>query len=184
VCARRNSPSLTGVPTPVKVVSALLKSSLGLVLVLGAVGLSGCSHEFIPNTQVEDSDFNREVIAYCEDYRHAVERRNTELLLKMADPKYYEDGATVDTSDDLDRDGLEKYLTGRFKQATQIRYEIFYRDISIGRNNQVFVDYTYSASYKLPSPTAGGEPVWRRRVADNRLELVRDGEKFRILSGM
>lgn len=150
--------------------------------------LVACSHDFIPNTQVEDSDFNRQVIAYCEDYRHAVERRNTEGLLKMADPKYYEDGGTIDTSDDLDLAGLQEYLHANFKKTTQIRYEIFYRDISFGRANQVYVDYTYSASYKVPVPTVPGAPptpdVWRRRVADNRLELVQDGEKFRILSGM
>ena len=162
--------------------SALLK--LSACVALSTVG--GCSHDFIPNTQVEDSDFNRGVIAYCEDYRHAVEHRNADLLLKMADPKYYEDGGTVDTADDLDLEGLKQYLLAQFRKTTQIRYEIFYRDISIGRSNQVFVDYTYSASYKVPLPDAQKpeDAVWRRRVADNRLELVRDGEKFRILSGM
>jgi hypothetical protein len=147
-----------------------------------ALGLGGCSSDFIPNTHVEDSEFNRDVIAYCEDYRHAVERRNIPLLLKMADAKYYEDGGTVDTSDDLDKEGLADYLNKEFAQTASIRYEIFYRDVSIGRSNQVFVDYTYSASYKIPG--ADGQMVWRRRVADNRLELVRDGEQFRILSGM
>ncbi len=155
---------------------------------LALTSLVGCNHDFIPNTQVEDSDFNRQVIAYCEDYRHAVEKRNIPLLLKMADPKYYEDGGTVDTSDDLDLAGLEDYLNSNFKKTTQIRYEIFYRDVSSGRANQVLVDYTYSASYKVPVPTDPGSPpvpdVWRRRVADNRLELVREGETFRILSGM
>ena len=192
MCARRNSPTQAGVSTPVKPLSALLKPCLGLALLT----FVGCSHDYIPNTQVEDSDFNRQVIAYCEDYRHAVERRNTQLLLKMADPKYYEDGGTVDTSDDLDLEGLKAYLESEFSKTTQIRYEIFYRDISIGRSNQVFVDYTYSASYKIPLPESkkpevvAGTPVekpdgvWRRRVADNRLELVRSGEKFRILSGM
>ena len=179
MCRRRNSPTLAGVSTPVKPLSASLKICAGLAL----LSLVGCSHDYIPNTQVEDSDFNREVIAYCEDYRHAVERRNTPLLLRMADPKYYEDGATVDTADDLDRAGLKAYLEDRFNKTTQIRYEIFYRDISIGRSNQVLVDYTYSASYKVPTHVAG-EEVWRRRVADNRLELVRDGNKFHILSGM
>ncbi len=175
-----------------KPLSACLQLCSALALLTGV----GCNHEFIPNTQVEDSDFNREVIAYCEDYRHAVERRNTALLLKMADPKYYEDGGTIDTSDDLDLAGLETYLHKEFNQTSAIRYEIFYRDISIGRSNQVFVDFTYSASYKLPTgvtptPPAAGEPpnpaesqVWRRRVADNRLELVRNGNSFRILSGM
>lgn len=168
----------TGVLTPVKFATAFSKSLAGVAL----LALTGCSHDYIPNTQVEDSDFNREVIAYCEDYRHAVERKNVGLLLNMADPKYYEDGATVDTSDDLDRQGLEKYLRDRFSKTTAIRYEIFYRDVSIGRQNQIYVDYTYSASYKVPTPA--GEEVWRRTVADNRLELVRDGAKFHILSGM
>ena len=167
---------------PVKPFSVFPTLAAGLAL----LALGGCNHDYIPNTQVEDSDFNRQVVAYCEDYRHAVEHRNSELLLKMADPKYYEDGGTVDTSDDLDLDGLKQYLDAQFRKTTQIRYEIFYRDISFGRGNQVFVDYTYSASYKVPLPDAKkpDDAVWRRRVADNRLELVRDGEKFRILAGM
>jgi hypothetical protein len=82
-------------------------------------------------------------------------------------------------------------LHKEFSKTTAIRYEIFYRDISLGRSNQVFVDYTYSASYKVPVPPStnsagmpGPTQVWRRRVADNRLELVRHGDSFRILSGM
>jgi hypothetical protein len=157
--------------------SAFLRSVAAAALLL----LASCARDYIPNTQVEDSDFNRQVIAFCEDYRHAVERRNTTLLLKLADPKYYEDGGSVDTSDDLDFAGLKAYLDTQFRDTKAIRYEIFYRDVSAGRSNQIFVDYTYSASYKVPS--SHGD-VWRRRVADNRLELARDGEKFRILSGM
>lgn len=158
-----------------------LSVTLRLASAVAALALVGCSHDYIPNTQVDDSDFNRQVIAFCEDYRRAVEKRNTGLLLRLADAKYYEDGGNVDTSDDLDYAGLKAYLDGKFRDTKAIRYEIFYRDVTTGRANQVFVDYTYSASYKVPS--AKGD-VWRRRVADNRLELVRDGEKFRILSGM
>lgn len=152
--------------------------------------LVGCSRDVIPNTGVEDSEFNRQVIAFCEDYRHAVERRNTPLLVKLADAKYYEDGGSVDTSDDLDFEGLEAYLKDEFAKTKAIRYEIFYREVTTGRSDQIFVDYTYSASYQVPSSKRNAEGndertyVWRRRVADNRLELVRDGEKFRILSGM
>ncbi len=155
--------------------------SVSLSAAAFALTLAGCSHDYIPNTQVDDSDFNRQVIAFCEDYRNAVQKRNTGLLLRLADPKYYEDGGNVDTSDDLDYAGLKDYLDGKFRDTKAIRYEIFYRDVTTGRANQVFVDFTYSASYKVP--TSKGD-VWRRRVADNRLELVRDGEKFRILSGM
>ncbi|HET9933572.1 MAG TPA: hypothetical protein VFQ35_22860 [Polyangiaceae bacterium] len=150
-------------------------------LALGLLPLTGCATHYIPNTDVEDNDFNRELIEFCEKYRHAVEYRNVPLLLQMAHDNYYEDGGTVDTSDDIDKAGLAEYLQGRFKDTTGIRYEIRYRAVSPGRKQTFFVDFTYSASYKIP--TSEGE-AWRRRVADDRLELVRDGESFKILSGM
>ena len=157
-----------------------LRSTISLLL-LAVLTTLGCTHQYIANTDVEDNDFNRKVIEYCEVYRHAVEQRNTARLLKMAHPSYYEDGGNVDASDDLDYAGLEKYLNEQFNQTRAIRYEIHYRQISDGRKDSVLVDYTYSASYKIP--TAHGD-VWRRRVADNRLQLTREGDGFRILSGM
>jgi hypothetical protein len=147
-----------------------------LSLVAGA-----CSREYIPNTDVEDNEFNRKVVDFCEGYRHAVERRNVGMLLKLADQKYYEDGGTSDTSDDLDYAGLKEYLQGKFRDVKAIRYEVRYREVTRGRNEEVYVAFTYSASYKIP--TAKGD-VWRRRVADNRLELMPDGERFRIVAGM
>ncbi len=150
-----------------------------LCLVLGT--LSACATQYIPNTDVEDTDTNRRIVEFCEQYRHAVEARNVPLLLKMADPRYYEDGGNIDASDDLDLAGFRDYLNGEFKDTRGIRYEIHYRRVSAGRKNTIFVDYTYTASYRIPSPT--GEQ-WRRRVADNRLELVPHGDSFLILSGM
>jgi hypothetical protein len=154
--------------------------SLLLVLTLGASG-AGCSREYLPNTDVEDNDFNRKVVEFCEDYRHAVEHKQIGLLLKLAHERYYEDGATIDTSDDLDLAGLKGYLETKFRDVKSIRYEIRYRNVTRGRNEEIYVDYTYSASYQLP--TARGD-VWRRTVADNRLSLVPQGETFRILAGM
>jgi hypothetical protein len=152
-----------------------------LALALLLLPVAGCATHYIANTDVEETDFNREIIEFCEKYRHAVEYRNVPVLLQMAHENYYEDGGTIDTADDIDRAGLAEYLEGRFKETTGIRYEIRYRAVSPGRRGSFFVDFTYSASYKIP--TSEGE-AWRRRVADDRLELVRDGESFKILSGM
>jgi hypothetical protein len=143
--------------------------------------LGGCSKQYIPNTDVEETEFNRKVVEFVEEYRRAVERRNIALLLRLAHPSYYEDGGNIDTSDDLDFAGLQGYLEERFRKVHAIRYEIRYRDVSLGRNDHIYVDYTYSASYKLPTPTGD---VWRRRVADNRIELVPEKDTFRIVSGM
>ena len=113
-----------------------------------------------------------------------IELRNVGQLMKFADPSYYEDGGSVDTSDDHDYAGLKEFLEGEFRKAKAIRYEIRYRQVTAGRrNDSIFVDYTYTASYKVPT-TADSEDVWRREVADNRLELVRSGESFKIVAGM
>ena len=151
---------------------------LALLLTLGALG---CGAQMIPNTDVEDTSYNRGVVQFCEEYRRAVEMRNVALLLKIAAPSYYEDGGNVDPTDDLDYAGLKAYLEDKFYKTKAIRYEIRYRRVGKGRRDVIFVDYTYSASYKL---TTDEGDVWHRTVAENRLELVPDGEKFKIVSGM
>ncbi|MRG97938.1 nuclear transport factor 2 family protein [Polyangium spumosum] len=142
--------------------------------------LTGCSTKYIPNTDVEDTDENRRIIAFCEKYRHAVEDKDISVLYNFASPDYYEDGGNVDPGDDIDYAGLKAYLAGAFQDARAIRYEIRYRRI-MREDDLIFVDYTYSASYRIPG-TKGEE--WRRKVEDNRLELVPYQNDYRIVAGM
>lgn len=161
-----------------------MKSLTGLVcsMSLAAIApLGGCSRAVIPNTDIPDTEAHRAVIEFCEVYRHAVERRDVARLLELAHQDYYEDGGSVDASDDLDYAGLQQYLQDRFVKATSIRYEIRYRDITPNEKDGFNVSYSYSASYRLPDDD---EPLWRRALAENQLELVPYGESFKIISGM
>lgn len=156
------------------------RSLLSVILLVGSASL-GCRTQLIPNTDVEDTEQNRTLIDFCERYRKAVEHRNIGYLLEIAHPDYYEDGGNADSSDDLDRAGLEAFLRERFSEAKSIRYEIRYRRVTKGRNDKLLVDYTYSASYQVP--TEAGDQ-WRRVVDDNRLELIPHKDSFLVLSGM
>lgn len=146
-----------------------------------AVASSGCSKSMIPNTDVEDTSDNRKVISFCEDYRHAVEDKDVGRLMTLASPRYFEDGGNTNPDDDIDFDGLKDYLTATFVKTQTIRYEIRYRKVSVGENKKIYVEYTFSASYRIPG--LKGEE-WKRTVADNRLELVPEGESFKIVAGM
>src|SRR5215469_8168442 len=121
-----------------------------LALATIAVALSsfaGCSKTYIPNTDVEDNSENRKVIAFCEEYRHAVEDKDVGRLLTMASPRYFEDGGNTNPEDDIDFDGLKDFLTSTFVKTQTIRYEIRYRRIEENKDTKrVFVEYTYSAS--------------------------------------
>jgi hypothetical protein len=158
-----------------------MKGLFKILALLVIAVVSGCATHYIPNTDVEDTGENRKVIAFCEKYRHAVEQRDVPLLLQMASQTYYEDGGNVDASDDMDYAGLKEYLEGRFKDTRAIRYEIRYRDIREKSDKRIVIDYTYTASYKIPG-LKGDE--WRHTVADNRLEIVEDKDTYKILAGM
>jgi hypothetical protein len=159
----------------------MMKLTLAVALSLAALTLPACSKTYIPNTDVEDTSENKRVVAFCEEYRHAVEDKDVGRLLKLASPRYFEDGGNTNAEDDIDYDGLKDYLMGTFVKTTSIRYEIRYRKVVFGENKKVFVEYSYSASYRIPG--LKGEE-WKHTVADNRLELVPDGDSFKITAGM
>jgi hypothetical protein len=143
--------------------------------------LSGCQGQYVPNTDVPDSPLNREAIEFCETYRRAVEMAKVGALLALADQQYYEDGGNVDASDDIDYSGLRDFLETKFRKTHAIRYDIRYRAVTDDPSGVLFVDYTFSASYKVPTVT--GER-WKRSIGDNRLVLVRHEDSFLIRSGM
>jgi hypothetical protein len=151
------------------------------MIVVLVLTTSACATAKILNTDLEDSPENRKVVEFCESYRHAVEERNVPLLLKLASDRYYEDGGNTNVEDDIDFNGLKDYLSTKFLQTKAIRYEIRYRKVSVTERNDVYVDYTFSASYRIPG-VKGDE--WRHTVADNRLVLVPVKDEYRIVSGM
>jgi hypothetical protein len=146
---------------------------------LGAVFVSGCNKGFIPNTDVPDTAENRKVILFCEQYRHAVEEKNVGALLKLASPGYHKRG--VGSDDDVDFISLKDFLTSTFQQTDGIRYEIRYRRVTFEESSHVSVDYTFAASYRIPGVK---KEEWRHSVADNRLDLVPEGDGYKIMSGM
>lgn len=151
-----------------------------LVLAL-AVSTLACSKAYIPNTDVEDTTQNREVILFCEKYRHAMEDKNVAELLKMMSPGYFEDAGNAKTEDDADYEKIREFLTTDFLHTMGVRYEIRYRKVTFTETKHIYVDYTYAAAWKIPGVE---KEEWHHTVADNRLDLVRDGDSYKILAGM
>jgi len=161
----------------------------GVLIAATSLGAAGCATTYIPNTDVMDTPEHRDIIAFCELYRRAVERRDANAILKMTSTEYYEDGGNPDASDDMDFVEFKAWITGEkyaetglsFQDATAIRHEIRYRRI-VFDDTRTYVDYTFSASFKVP--TATGDQ-WKRKVDDNRLELVKDEHgEFKVIAGM
>ena len=150
------------------------------LLVLVVLVTAGCQKQYIANTEILDTDFNRDVLNFCERYRHSIEDMNIGLLLKLASPRYFDNSGTPTGDDDIDKAGLEGVLHERFSPIESIRFEIVYRGI-FEENSVVYVEYTYTMSFQY---TIDGETKWNNHTGDNRLELERSEDGFLILSGM
>ena len=140
-----------------------------------------CSKVYIPNTDVEDTAQNRDVVMFCERYRHALEDKNVAELLKVMSTSYFEDGGNTKNEDDADFDKIREFLTSDFLRTSGVRYEIRYRRVSFTERQHILVDYTYAAAWKVPGVK---QDEWHHHVADNELDIVREGDNFKIVRGM
>jgi hypothetical protein len=156
--------------------------SFQTVLALLLLASAGCSRDVIPNTDVPDTDRNREVVEFVESYREAVENQNIGKLLELASKRYLDDNGTPVGNDDIDMEALKKKLSRWKKEVKDVRYEIRYRRVTFQRE-RVLVDYTYTASFQVQGPEG---KRWARRLADNRIVLKHNDKigEYRILSGM
>jgi hypothetical protein len=150
---------------------------------LGAASLgvtAGCGGAVIPNTDVPDNAENRQVVDFVEEYRHAVEERSPSQILRLVSERYYDDNGTPSTDDDMDFDALRDHFARWGADVMDVRYEMRYRRVTFGAD-RIFVDFTYTGSFKVRDVEGDR---WSRRLADNRIEIVREGDELRIISGL
>lgn len=151
-----------------------------LVLLVAAPLVPGCAETLIPNTDVPDTAENREIVDFIEGYRHAVEERNPAAIMRLVSERYFDDNGTPGADDDIDYEGLRDRFQRWEGDVIDIRYEMRYRRITF-EPDRVYVDFTYTGSFKVRD--VEGER-WSRRLADNRIEIVREDDEFRIISGL
>jgi len=152
------------------------------ISVLLLLALSACTHDVIPNTDVEDTPDTRDVVDFVERYRQAVVSRDVSKLIALADHDYYDDMGTPQGDDDVDLEGLREKLGETFSaELLAVHYDIRYRNVAF-LPTKVLVDYTYIGRFRLNTPEGSR---WERRLADNRMVLGRkkDGS-YAIMSGM
>jgi hypothetical protein len=154
---------------------------LGMI-VFSTVISSACSHDKIPNTDVDDTPESRDVIDFVERYRSAVIARSVPQLLDLCSKEYYDDMGTPQGDDDVDLEGLGIRLKETFgEDLLSVHYDIRYRDV-VFLPTRVLVDYTYIGRFRINAPDGAR---WERRLSDNRMVLLKTKSGgYEIASGM
>jgi hypothetical protein len=167
---------------------------MGLCVMVTA--LSACSSGYIrsddlyPDDQnfridseanIPDTTETREVLNVLYLYRQALVNKDVGALNRLVSDEYYENaGTTHTTSDDWTRSDLGEVLEMVIQSAEEIQYRVLVKDVQIqGRQARIDYEFQYAFRFRVDDREEldAGRDV-------NRLELVQEGDRWRITGGM
>lgn len=160
-----------------------LRPSLRAALLGGLLtSVTACAHSKIPQTDIDDTDDNRSVMAFIESYEAAVESLDAEAVLALVSPEFYEDNGNSDRSDDYGYEGLAEKLRTGFERTKVIQLQLRIDAIEVA-DNSAFAEmyYEYRAQVEYPSGAR-----WDTNTDSFRVQLRRPDPKgdWRIISGI
>lgn len=160
------------------------KTSTRIACAIALAALSACKPALLPGTSIEDTPDNREVLAFMEQYRTAVESRSAENVLKLVASDYWEDSGTPDQRDDYGIEKLQRDLAERLSHTRAIHLELRIQHVEPD-DASLRVDYRYLQRALLAMPA--GEQ-WVSHSDVNRIVLRRkstaEGSAFEIVAGL
>lgn len=119
---------------------------------LAVLALSGCMPKKIPGTDIEDTSESRAVLDVVNKYRVAVEQKNTQAIIDLADESFRDDGGSASPDDDLDYKSLYTALPARFNRIDDIRLSLDVRKLEFDEAQKaVRVSYQYTITFKMPT---------------------------------
>jgi hypothetical protein len=148
---------------------------LSVLFATVTIAACGGNGSYVAGTKIPYSDANKSVLDACEEYRMAVERADSDALMLMAHPQYWEDSGTPSGGDDYGYEGLRQVLTTRLLQAKDIRYSVRYMAVSqqcqddLQNGCKAAVDVLIDASFTVMS--AMGQPRRPDKRDQNQLVL-------------
>lgn len=146
-----------------------------------ALAASGCGARKIPGTEIDDTTDTRAVLDVVNAYRQAVEQRNAQALLALADESFRDDGGSANPEDDLDYRALGTTLPARLDKIRDIRLDVTVRRIEFDDDAmRARVTYSYQLSFKMPEYT--GRSQTETDIKQMTLRRVEKG--WKITSGI
>lgn len=139
------------------------------------------SFRIADDAEIEDTAENREILDMLYRYRQALVGKDFGTLNRLISTSYYENaGTTHTTSDDYGYEQLSEVFEMMAEYAEEIRYHVIIQDVVV-RNNQAHIDFEFEFAFQY---RIADQEVWDAGVDVNRMEFLREGDVWRIISGM
>jgi hypothetical protein len=153
-----------------------------IVFSLLALATTGCAPRKIPGTELDDTSETRAVIDVLQKFRAAVEKKDADAIVKMADKSFRDDGGSSNPDDDLDYASLGPKLAARMAKMSNVKLDVTVRRIEFDDESKMArVTYSYQVSFSLPEYTSRTQ----RENDIKQMLLKRVGEdEWKIASGI
>ena len=152
-----------------------------LALSLAALSLwgLGCAHT---QSGIAGGPDAEAVLAVLERYRAAMEGRDVDGVLAVVSADYLEDMGTPSAGDDLSRGQLEARLRRDFADTLTVRLDLEVLRLEFDEPGEVAtLDYRYDLRLLVRTPSAD---KWHNKVDINRMTLHREGDSWRVVTGL
>lgn len=166
-----------------KATDTMTRLLMATALILAAgLGTSACAGATIENTDIPDTETNREILQAVHAYREAMEARDSDALLGMVSRRYYENAGTTDS--DVDDYGYEiltnKVIPKLHGNIRAVLLRIIPRRVEVD-GDRAWADYEYFYRFKY---VEGGREGWSQKNDFNRLEFVMEDGSWKIIGGL
>jgi hypothetical protein len=120
-------------------------------LCLAVFAIAACAPRKIPGTELDDTTETRAILDVMEKYRSALEARDTNAIIGLADASFKDNGGSANPDDDYDYQDLQTKLPNTLSKLGDVRLEFTVRRIELNdEENAARATYTYTQSYTLP----------------------------------
>ena len=141
----------------------------------------GCAHSTIPGTDIQDTEDNRSVLKVLDQLQKALQARDSDTVLSLVSPTYFEDMGTIDNRDDF---GFEEFrdsiLNQNIEKIAELYLKIDVHDVQV-EGDQAFIDIRYRTRAKLSLPSGS---TWTQDSDFSRVSFAREQGRWLVVSGL
>jgi hypothetical protein len=146
-----------------------------------ALAVIGCAHSKIKGTSIPDTEENREIYILVGQVQRAMVDRNSDALLALISPNYFEDNGTARREDDYGFAELSsKILPESMKAAKEIHLDVEVHEIIVD-GERAHADLRYDSRARLEMPAG---TIWDSHREFDRIIFAKEDGAWRIVSGL
>jgi hypothetical protein len=141
-----------------------------------------CGPKYIEGTKITETEENHTILDMVEEYRLAVEKRDAHAVAQLVSRRYFENASTTASpGDDYGYDKLiQKVLPVLRDNVKKVIYKVDVERIEVkGKEACVYIDWELKFQY-----LEGGLTGWGEAKDKNRLDLVVEDGRWKILAGL